>query len=128
MRVPDSHRLGEVNGGWKVAVTTLMNERGTVAADSGGVAAAAIQPHRLHALMAHLGRADDPVARQELAALAVDVLAARALTHRATRRLQAGMAPGPEGSIAKLCFSANLARAADFATDLLGHRILADSG
>jgi alkylation response protein AidB-like acyl-CoA dehydrogenase len=128
VRVPDSHRLGEVNGGWKVAVTTLMNERGTVAADSGGVAAAAIQPHRLHALLAHLGRAEDPVARQELASLAVDVLAARALTHRATRRLQAGMAPGPEGSIAKLCFSANLARAADFATDLLGHRVLADSG
>jgi alkylation response protein AidB-like acyl-CoA dehydrogenase len=56
------------------------------------------------------------------------VLAAGALTHRATRRLQSGMAPGPEGSIAKLCFSANLARAADFATDLLGHRVLADSG
>jgi alkylation response protein AidB-like acyl-CoA dehydrogenase len=128
VRVPDSHRLGEVDGGWKVAVTTLMNERGTVAADSGGVAAAAIQPDRLHALMSHVDRADDPVARQELAALATDVLAARALTHRATRRLQSGMAPGPEGSIAKLCFSANLAHAADFATDLLGHRVLADSG
>jgi alkylation response protein AidB-like acyl-CoA dehydrogenase len=128
VRIPDSHRLGEVNGGWKVAVTTLMNERGTVAADSGGVAAAAIQPHRLFALMQHLDRAADPVARQELAAVAADVLAARALTNRATRRLQAGMAPGPEGSIAKLCFSANLNRAANFATDLLGHQVVADTG
>jgi acyl-CoA dehydrogenase len=128
VRIPDSHRLGEINGGWKVAVTTLMNERGTVAADSGGAAAAAIQPRRLHALMEHLGRAQDPVARQELAALATDVLAARALTSRATRRMQAGMAPGPKGSIAKLCFAANLNRGAHFATDLLGEQIVADSG
>jgi acyl-CoA dehydrogenase len=128
VRIPDSHRLGEVNGGWRVAVTTLMNERSTVASDSGGVAAAAITPQRLHALMRQVGRADDPVARQELAALAVDVLAARALTGRATRRLQAGASPGPEGSVAKLCFAANLTRAAHFATDLLGDDVIADSG
>ena len=128
VRIPDSHRLGEVNGGWKVAVTTLMNERGTVAADGGGAAADAIEPHRLYGLMEHLGRAEDPVARQDLAALATDVLAARALTQRATRRMQAGMAPGPEGSIAKLCFAANLSRGAHFATDLLGELATADSG
>lgn len=128
VRIPDSHRLGEVNGGWKVALTTLMNERGTVAADSGGAAADAIQPHRLYALMEHLGRADDPVARQDLAALATDVLAAGALTSRATRRMQAGRAPGPEGSIAKLCFAANLSRGAHFATDLLGDLATSDSG
>lgn len=128
VRIPDSHRLGEVNGGWKVALTTLMNERGTVAADSGGASADAIQPHRLYALMEHLGLAGDPVARQDLAALATDVLAARALTSRATRRMQAGMAPGPEGSIAKLCFAANLSRGAHFATDLLGDLATSDSG
>ena len=128
VRIPDSHRLGEVDGGWRVAVTTLMNERGTVAADSGGAAVDAISPPRLHALMEHVGRGDDPVARQELGALAVDVLAAQALTARATRRFQAGDAPGPEGSIAKLCFAANLTRAAHFAADLLGDDITADSG
>ena len=128
VRIPDSHRLGEVDGGWKVALTTLMNERGTVAADSGGAAAEAIAPHRQYALMKHLGRAEDPIARQELAALATDVLAARALTSRATRRRQAGMAPGPEGSIAKLCFAANLSRGAHFATDLLGDLATSDNG
>jgi len=128
VRIPDSHRLGEVNGGWRVAVTTLMNERSTVAADSGGAAVEAISPARLHALMEHTGHAADPVARQELAGLAVDVLAARALTGRAVRRLQAGSAPGPEGSIAKLRFAANLTRAAHFAADLLGDQVTADSG
>ncbi|WP_244332788.1 acyl-CoA dehydrogenase family protein [Gordonia polyisoprenivorans] len=128
VRIPDSHRLGEVNAGWKVAMTTLMNERGTVAADSGGAAAEAIRPERLYALMQHLEVAGDPVARQDLASVATDVLAARALTARATRRLKAGMAPGPEGSIAKLSFAANLSRGAHFATDLLGDLATADHG
>ncbi len=30
VRVPDSHRLGDVNGGWTVALTTLMNERAAI--------------------------------------------------------------------------------------------------
>jgi alkylation response protein AidB-like acyl-CoA dehydrogenase len=127
VRIPDSHRLGEVDGGWRVAVTTLMSERGTVA-QSGGPSGAAISPHRLHALLEHVGRDKDPVARQELASVAVDVLATRALNARAMRRLQSGTAPGPEGSIAKLCFAANLTRAAHFATDQLGDSAVADSG
>ena len=36
VRVPDDHRLGDVNGGWSVALTTLMNERAAIGA--GGMA------------------------------------------------------------------------------------------
>ena len=32
VRIPDAHRLGEVGEGWKVATTTLMNERVTIGA------------------------------------------------------------------------------------------------
>ena len=39
VRVPDDHRLGDVNNGWNVALTTLMNERAAIGA--GGMAAAA---------------------------------------------------------------------------------------
>jgi acyl-CoA dehydrogenase len=30
VRIPDSHRLGDVDGGWSVALTTLMNERASI--------------------------------------------------------------------------------------------------
>jgi acyl-CoA dehydrogenase len=30
VRVPDDHRLGDVNQGWTVALTTLMNERAAI--------------------------------------------------------------------------------------------------
>ena len=37
VRVPDAHRLGDVNGGWTVALTTLMNERAAIGGGGGGV-------------------------------------------------------------------------------------------
>ena len=36
VRVPDDHRLGDVNQGWTVALTTLMNERASIGAGSVG--------------------------------------------------------------------------------------------
>ena len=35
VRVPDDHRLGDVNNGWNVALTTLMNERAAIGAGGG---------------------------------------------------------------------------------------------
>ena len=35
VRIPDSQRLGEIGDGWKVAITTLMNERLAVGDASG---------------------------------------------------------------------------------------------
>ena len=36
VRVPDDHRLGDVNQGWTVALTTLMNERASIGAGGAG--------------------------------------------------------------------------------------------
>ncbi len=36
VRVPDDHRLGDVDEGWRVALTTLMNERATVGGEGVG--------------------------------------------------------------------------------------------
>src|SRR5208337_1332421 len=63
VRVPDDHRLGEVNGGWRVALTTLMNERATVGSEGSGPVAEALSPERLSALMRATWTWDDRALR-----------------------------------------------------------------
>lgn len=128
VRIPDTQRLGAVGEGWKVALTTLMNERATVGGETRGPAAAALSAERLTALLRAVSREDDAALRRDLASLLAGVQAAAALNERAARRLRAGSAPGPEGSISKLALAQNLIRASRFAADALGPRILADTG
>jgi alkylation response protein AidB-like acyl-CoA dehydrogenase len=126
--VPDDHRLGEVNGGWRVALTTLMNERATVGSETGGPVTEALSPERLSALMRATWTWDDRALRRDLSELLADLMAARHLNARAFRRMQAGVAPGPEMSVAKLMYAQNLTRAAHFVSRVLGPRIIADTG
>ncbi|MFI0221533.1 acyl-CoA dehydrogenase family protein [Streptomyces lydicus] len=114
VRIPDAHRLGAVGEGWKVAQTTLMNERVAIGGsrlprEGGmiGVAAAdwrarpALRTHDLH---------------QRLLKLWVDAEVARLTGERLRQQLsptlnsvRAGGAPtgqpGPEGSGMKLAFA-----------------------
>jgi acyl-CoA dehydrogenase len=128
VRVPDDHRLGEVNDGWRVARTTLMNERATVGSEGSGPAAGVLSPERLSALMRATWTWDDRALRRDLSELLTDVMATGFLNARAARRMQAGVAPGPEMSVAKLMYAQNLTRAAHFVSHLLGPRIIADTG
>jgi alkylation response protein AidB-like acyl-CoA dehydrogenase len=128
VRVPDDHRLGEVDGGWAVAMTTLMNERATVGGDTGVAATAALSPERLGALMRATWTWDDRALRHELGELLVDVLATEHLNARAARAARAGATPGPEASISKLMHAHNLTKASHFASHVLGPRIIADTG
>ncbi|MBK3572475.1 acyl-CoA dehydrogenase family protein [Streptomyces sp. MBT65] len=128
VRIPDDHRLGEVDGGWSVALTTLMNERATVGSEGAGPVAAALSPDHLSALMRATWTWDDRALRARLAELLVDVLATGHLNSRALRGLRAGGTPGPERSVSKLMYAQNLTRAAHFVSDALGPRIIADTG
>ncbi|MFF7888222.1 acyl-CoA dehydrogenase family protein [Streptomyces sp. NPDC020794] len=128
VRIPDDHRLGEVDGGWTVALTTLMNERATVGSEGTGPVAAALSPDHLSALMRATWTWDDRALRARLAELLVDALATRHLNTRALRTLRAGGTPGPEMSVSKLMYGQNLTRAAHFVSDVLGPRIIADTG
>ncbi|MFI7670750.1 acyl-CoA dehydrogenase family protein [Nocardia sp. NPDC049526] len=128
VRIPDTQRLGAVDEGWKVAMTTLMNERATVGGESGGAAAGALTADRLSGLLRAVSRAEDGALRRDLASLLASVQAAKSLNERAARRLRAGSAPGPEGSISKLALAQNLIRGSRFAADALGPRIIADTG
>ena len=122
--VPDSARLGEVNEGWRVALTTLGFER---AARSGGTGGADMFG-RLLDLARHLGRADDPLVRQRLASVYVHGRLRSLNRRRAAARLRAGGVPGPEGSISKLMLTQGLAEVADTAALLLGPSLAADTG
>ncbi|MFE9649212.1 acyl-CoA dehydrogenase family protein [Streptomyces sp. NPDC006365] len=128
VRIPDDHRLGEVDGGWTVALTTLMNERATVGSEGAGPVAAALSPDRLSALMRATWTWDDRALRTRLAELLVDAMATEHLNARALRRLRAGTAPGPEMSVSKLMYGQNLTAAAHFVSDVLGPRLIADTG
>ncbi len=125
VRVPDDHRLGDVNQGWTVALTTLMNER---AAIGGGGAGGSISTGRLIEMLHHLGKADDPILRQRLADIWINSNVARYTNLRAMEKIRAGQLPGPEMSIAKLSLTNNLRRISDFVSLALGPKLLADSG
>ncbi|MFD3617390.1 acyl-CoA dehydrogenase family protein [Streptomyces sp. NPDC058676] len=128
VRIPDDHRLGEVDGGWTVALTTLMTERATVGSEGAGPVAAALSPDRLSALMRATWTWDDRALRARLAELLVDAMATEHLNTRALRKLRSGVAPGPEMSVSKLMYGQNLTRAAHFIADALGPRAIADTG
>jgi alkylation response protein AidB-like acyl-CoA dehydrogenase len=125
VRIPDDHRLGAVNDGWGVALTTLMNER---AAIGGGGVGVSIGISRLIELLRHLGKADDPLLRQQLADVWINTNVARYTGLRAMERVKAGQLPGPEMSISKLALANNLRRVATLVSAALGPKLVADSG
>src|SRR3954454_8940913 len=65
VRVRDDHRLGDINQGWTVALTTLMNERASIGAGGAGGGSGG-QMTRIIETVRHYGLADDPLTRQEL--------------------------------------------------------------
>jgi alkylation response protein AidB-like acyl-CoA dehydrogenase len=126
VRIPDDHRLGDVNQGWTVALTTLMNERAAIG--GGGVAGGGVGFDRLTDLLAHIGKSDDPILRQQLADIWIHTNVSRYTNLRAMEKVKAGGLPGPEMSIAKLSLTNNLRRICDFLSLTLGPKLIADSG
>ncbi|MEU8803246.1 acyl-CoA dehydrogenase family protein [Spirillospora sp. NPDC048819] len=119
--VPDSARLGEIDGGWAVALTVLMNERYSVGGD-GTVYGAG--PDALTRAVADalpgLGTDRRAEILQEYAACWIEGLACRMTGNRMLTALSEGREPGPEGSAGKLASSALLKRAADLGLCLQG--------
>jgi len=127
VRIPDDHRLGEVGGGWGVAITTLMNERASIGSGM-GLGRGPGPFERLIALTGEMGRDDDPIARNRLAGLYAQQQALAWTAKRALAALQAGKLPGPELSILKLAGTIHLTGIADYAAEVLGPRLCADVG
>ncbi|MEU3753215.1 acyl-CoA dehydrogenase family protein [Streptomyces olivoreticuli] len=102
VRIPDTHRLGGVGDGWRVAQTTLMNERmaigGTRVPREGGMVGVVARTWRERPEL----RTHD--LHQRLLRLWVDAEAARLTGERLRQQLKRGR-PGPEGSGMKLAFA-----------------------
>jgi hypothetical protein len=125
-RTPRENVIGEVNGGWAVAMTLLGFERGE---------AAAVLPirfrtelDRLLALAKERGKADDPLIRQRLAWCYSKVEIMRYLGMRALTAWLGGGHVGPEAAITKLYWSEYHRTSTELAVDILGLEALVPTG
>jgi alkylation response protein AidB-like acyl-CoA dehydrogenase len=100
VRIPAANVIGEVDGGWKVAVTTLSNERASIAGGSG-----ISDPDRLIALARELGATTDPIFRQRFVEMWSRNEILRYLRLRSRTAMSKGQRPGPEGSVMKLFYA-----------------------
>jgi len=128
VRVPDDHRLGDLNQGWTVALTTLMNERASIGAGGAGGGSGLANTTRLAEMLRHFGLNDDPMQRQAIARLYTNFQVAKYTNQRAMDKIRSGQTPGPELSIAKLALTRNLWDTAQFVAGVLGPRVIADTG
>ncbi|HJQ48581.1 MAG TPA: acyl-CoA dehydrogenase family protein [Amycolatopsis sp.] len=102
VRIPDANRLGAIGEGWRVATTTLMNERVAIGGHAipreGGLIGVIADTWRTHPELR------TPELHQRLVRLWADAEATRLAGTRLRQQLAAGH-PGPEGSAMKLAFA-----------------------
>jgi alkylation response protein AidB-like acyl-CoA dehydrogenase len=118
VRAPLDNVIGGLNNGWRVAMTTLTNERGG------------------RATVQHLGyereywelietarkynKTSEPLVRQQLAWAYTQVQLMKFSGLRTMARLAAGMPPGPEASVAKLFWSEYHKKLGEIAAGIVG--------
>lgn len=127
VRIPDAMRVGPEGDGWRVAKTTLMNERVAISGSGGGFRAR-IGGRGIDRLVAQAKRpdaagvrpVDDPRVRQRLVDLWAESRLISLTNQRARDVRRSGGQPGPEGSIGKLYQAEHNQRLQDFALSLVG--------
>jgi alkylation response protein AidB-like acyl-CoA dehydrogenase len=117
-RTPRDHVIGEVNGGWRVAMALLGYERGTDAA---------VLPlqfrrelDRLVEAARERGALEDPLIRLRLVEAHERVEIMRLLGYAQLTRFAKGHAPGPDAAITKLWWSEHHRLVTELAMDILG--------
>ncbi len=128
VRVPATQVLGEIDGGWRVAITALMNERANL-----GAAVRVMLSRFLETLINALpdiprpsshhpnrSAAGDPLVRQQIAQAHLDLEVFRMTADRALARIATDGVPGPEGSILKLFWSELNQRLTQAAMEIAG--------
>ncbi|HMC81174.1 MAG TPA: acyl-CoA dehydrogenase family protein [Acidimicrobiia bacterium] len=116
VRLSDDLRLGGEGDGWRVSMTTLMNERVSIGGGRSSRGSGAI------AVAVGVWRStgcDDPARRDRLMKLWVAAEVNRLTNIRAGQMRKAGT-PGPEGSVAKLTFAELNQAISELCVDLMG--------
>lgn len=117
VRIPDAQRLGEAGDGWRVSLTTLMNER---------LAIGGSMPTGFEDILDFVGgletedgpAIDDPAVREKLADWHVKASGLKYSAFRMFSALSRGEMPGPEASMGKLVAGNMMQDIAQFAVDL----------
>jgi alkylation response protein AidB-like acyl-CoA dehydrogenase len=113
--VPDDCVVGEINDGWRLARTTLANERVAMGSSLG---------EALERVLRQPEAAEHP---ERLGELVAQGLAVSALDLRASLRVLSGQEPGAESSVRKLVGVRQRQDVAEFAVELLGPGAAADN-
>ncbi len=125
-RCPRANVLGEVDAGWRVAMTLLGFERGE---------AAAVLPimfrtelDRLFALANESGAANDPIMRDRLADAYIGIEVMRYLGQGSLAKYLDGQPPGPDAAVSKLYWSEYHQHVTELALDVLDREALVAEG
>jgi alkylation response protein AidB-like acyl-CoA dehydrogenase len=116
--IPEANVVGGAGNGWKVALTTLMNERA-------GIGFASQMRLRqllddLIAIAAERGLMEDPLYADALAQLHVRCEAIRLLAWKGLSDVERYGQPGPEGSLVKWLWSETNQQLTQLAADVVG--------
>jgi alkylation response protein AidB-like acyl-CoA dehydrogenase len=123
VEIPVEHRIGAEHEGWRVANTTLANERGASFVWKEQVLHE-VAVERLSKTCAARGLLDDRQVRQRLAQSWIDVELFRLHNQRTLARLASGEELGSESSLVKLFWAALSQRLAETAIAVLGPEAL----
>jgi alkylation response protein AidB-like acyl-CoA dehydrogenase len=121
-RIPAENVVGGVGNGWKVALTTLMNERAGL-----GFALQIRLRHLLDdviAAAAERGLLDDALYADKLAELHLRTESIRLLAWKGLTDVEKYGQPGPEGSLVKWLWSDTNQRLTQLAADVIGPEAL----
>jgi alkylation response protein AidB-like acyl-CoA dehydrogenase len=117
-RVPEENVLGGPGSGWKVAMTTLMNERAGLAFFSQVRMRQLLD--RVLAEAMRSGAIEDPVIADRLGELHMRVEVLQLTAYRGLTAIQKYGQPGPEGSLTKWMWADTNQRLTQLAVDILG--------
>jgi len=118
VRVHDNQRLGNVGDGWKVALTTLMNERLAVGGSQGNADVAELIKLARETEIDGKPAISNGAVRERIADWFVQAQGLKFTRFRTLTALSKGETPGPESSISKIIAAKKMQDLGSFGMDL----------